>query len=92
MGSVACHRNSSKHFREAASKKTTRLHRYTSVRVKVFENSSMKSSAVRTQAAFSRKKIYICRGQLDGGELLSLNPNQIKGWLELINAKIAIQF
>lgn len=56
MGSLACHRNSSKHFREAASKKTTRLHRYTSVRVKAVENSSIKISAVRTPAPFSRKK------------------------------------
>lgn len=56
MGSLACHRNSSKHFREAASKKTTRLHRYTSVHVKVVENSSMKSSTVRTQAQISRKE------------------------------------
>lgn len=33
-----CHRNSSKHFREATSKKTTRLHNCTSVHVKVAEN------------------------------------------------------
>ena len=33
-----CHRNSSKHFLEAASKKTTKLHGYTSVHVKVAKN------------------------------------------------------